>query len=66
MPPGAVVAPPSLLVIAMSGAATTGVVSLAVLFAGVGSGPFVPSSATLAVLLIWLTPPGTGSSTVTA
>ena len=41
-------------------------VSLAVLLPGVGSAPFVPSSATLAVLLTCVTPAGTGLSTVTA
>jgi hypothetical protein len=43
-----------------------GVESDAVLFAGVGSGPLAPSSATVAVLLIAVVPPGSGLATVTA
>ena len=43
-----------------SGAVTSGVVSLALLLAGVGSGPLAPSSATVAVLLICVTPAGHG------
>src|SRR5687768_2325147 len=66
VPPGVAVAPPSLLVSCKSGAAFTGVVSLSLLSAGVGSAPFVPSLATLAVLLIWVTPAATGLMTVTA
>ncbi len=50
MPPGATEAPPSLLVIDRSGAPVSGVVSLPVLLAGVGSVPWVPSSVMLAVL----------------
>ena len=38
-------------------------VSLAVLFSGLGSGPFTPSSVTLAVLVIALTPRGMAGST---
>ena len=66
MPPRVAVAPPSLFAIVRSGAAVSGVVSVAVLFAGVGSGPFAPSSATDAVLLICATPAGAGLATVTA
>ncbi len=52
--------------IVRSGAAVTGVVSDEVLLAGVGSGPFVPSSAMVTVLAIWVTPAGSGFTTVTA
>jgi hypothetical protein len=40
VPPGLTLAPPSLFVMERSGAAVTGVVSLAELFPGVGSAPF--------------------------
>jgi hypothetical protein len=66
VPPGSTSAPPSLLVIDRSGAAVTGVVSLAELLAGVGSAPLAPLSAMLAVLEIWVTPAATGLTTVTA
>src|SRR5262245_58470877 len=66
-PPGTTEAPPSLLVSARSGAApVNGVVSLAELLAGVGSAPWVPSSATLAVLEICVVPAGTVPATLTA
>ena len=65
MPPGDTEAPPSLLVSDRSGAPVTGVVSLAELLPGVGSAPWVPSSARLAVLEIRLTPAATGLTTVT-
>ena len=39
--------------------------SLAVLSSGLGSGPLAPSSATVAVLLISVTPSGSGASTCT-
>ena len=44
----------------------TGVVSLPELLAGVGSTPFAPLSEIVAVLLICVTPAGTGLLTVTA
>ena len=66
VPPGVVLTPPSLLTSVRSGAAVSGVVSVELLFAGVGSGPFVPSSAIVPVLLICVTPAGTGFATVTA
>ena len=44
----------------------TGVVSLAVLLAGVGSAPWVPSSVAVTVATIWVTPAGTGLITWTA
>jgi hypothetical protein len=43
-----------------------GVVSLLILSPDVGSGPWEPSSLMRAVLAIWVTPGGTGSTTVTA
>ena len=52
VPPGVAVAPPSLFVIERSGAPVNGVVSLPLLLPGVGSVPFAPLSAMLAVLLI--------------
>ena len=64
--PGVAVAPPSLLSSCKSGAAVSGVVSVSLLLAGVGSAPLAPLSLMLAVLLIWLTPAGTGLMTVTA
>src|ERR1041385_3166096 len=60
VPPGAPVAPPSLLVIEKSGAPVTGVVSLPLLLPGVGSMPLLPSSEIDAVLLIWVTRRSTG------
>src|SRR5919106_5982925 len=66
VPPGATEAPPSLLVTDRSGAPVTGVVSLPELLPGVGSAPWVPSSAMLAVFAICVTPAGSGLVTVTA
>src|SRR3954447_19943884 len=66
VPPGATLAPPSLLVIEKSGAPVSGVVSLPLLLAGVGSLPFVPSSAIDAVLLICVTPAAAGVINVAA
>src|SRR5262245_3064088 len=66
VPPGVLIILPSLLLRCKSGAAVTGVVSLLVLSAGVGSLPFVPSSLTTALLAIWAMPAGIGLSTVTA
>src|SRR5437016_5391914 len=63
--PGTPRIPPSDLVKVRSGWAVTGVVSLAMLLPGVGSAPFVPSSPTLAVLVIVSTPAGRGLITVT-
>ena len=63
LPPGEAEAPPSLLVIARSGCAFSGVVSLAVLLAGTGSGRL---EATLAVFAICVAPAGTVAFTVTA
>src|SRR5688572_13103326 len=65
VPPGVEPAPPSLLVISRSGAAFSGVVSVSSLLAGTESAPLAPSSPMLAVLLIWVTPAGTGLTTVT-
>src|SRR5919106_499894 len=48
------------------GVALTGVVSPPVLLPGVGSVPFVPSSAIVAMLAICVTPAGSGLVTVTA
>src|SRR6476659_1806448 len=45
---------------------TSGVVSLPLLLPGVGSAPFAPLSAMLAVLEICVVPPGTEAATVTA
>ena len=53
------------MVTCRSGAATSVSVSMAVLFSGVGSGPLVPSSRTLASLVISVTPAGTVLSTST-
>src|SRR3954451_19590159 len=64
--PGIAVVPPSVLVTVRSGAAVTGVVSEPVLSAGVGSGPLVPSSATVTVFEIPVVPAGSGVATVTA
>src|SRR5439155_800879 len=50
----------------MSGAAFSVSVSVAELLAGVGSAPFVPSSATEPVFTIVPTPAATGLATVTA
>src|SRR6516225_1555021 len=66
MPPGSVDTPPSVLVTTRSGPALIGVVSEAELLAGFASGPCVPSSAILTVLLTVLTPAGTGTGTFTA
>src|SRR3954467_13719566 len=66
VPPGVTLAPPSLFVMERSGAPVAGVVSLPLLLPGVGSVPLVPSSATDAVLAIWVTPAGNGLVTVTA
>src|SRR5512145_1651956 len=66
MLPGKNRKPPSFLPSTRSGAALTGVVSLAVLLAGVGSAPLLPSSATLAVLASCVTPAGTGLITFSA
>src|SRR5947207_353822 len=66
VPPGATLAPPSLFVSEKSGAPVSGVVSLPLLFPGVGSVPLFPSSAIEAVLLICVTPAATGFTTVTA
>src|SRR5215213_4708285 len=66
VPPGATEEPPSLLVTERSGAPVTGVVSLPELLPGVGSVPLVPSSATVAVLAICVTPAASGLITVTA
>ena len=63
VPPGVVLTPPSLFVSVRSGAASTGVVSLAVLLPGTGS---VTADATLAVLAICVTPAATGLTTVSA
>ncbi len=49
-----------------TGAADTGVVSLAVLLPRLLSAPLLPSSEMLTELLICVTPMGSGSSTVTA
>src|SRR3972149_3370486 len=54
---------PSVLVTLRSGTAVTGVESLSVLSAGVGSGPLAPSSATMAVLSMSTAPAGSGAST---
>ena len=59
-------APPSSLMICRSGTAVTGVVSVSLLSAGVGSGPLMPSSVISPVLEISATPDGNGSSTSTA
>src|SRR3954451_10832170 len=66
VPPGATVTPLSVLSTDRSGDAVIGVVSVAVLSAGVGSGPLPPSSATAAVLVMLVTPLATGEMTVTA
>lgn len=66
MPPGKTVAFASSLLKVKSGAALTGVVSLAALLPGCGSAPCVPSSAMLALLLSCVTPAATGLTTVTA
>src|SRR5262245_45412153 len=58
--------PPSVLVTIRSGWAATGVVSLALLLAEIGSTPLLPSSPMLAVLLLWVAPARRGVSTVTA
>src|SRR4051794_15012612 len=63
--PGSADGASSALVTDRSGAAVTGVGSVAVLFAGVGSGPLVPSSATDTVLAMASTPAGNGASTTT-
>src|SRR6476660_2000375 len=64
--PALAVGAPALFVMTRSGAASIGVVSLAVLFAGLGSAPPDPSSATDAVFESCSTPPVTGLSMVTA
>src|SRR6516164_1938643 len=66
MPPGSVVTPPSVLVTTRSGPALIGVLSEAELLAGLASGPWVPSSAILTVLVTVRSPAGTGIGTVTA
>src|SRR5215469_13386140 len=66
MPPGSVVTPPSVLVTTRSGPALIGVESEAVLLAGLASGPCVPSSPILTVLVICVSPAGTGIGTLTA
>src|SRR5690242_9905321 len=66
VPPGATEDPPSDFVTERSGAPVTGVVSLPELLPGLGSVPFVPSSAIVAVFEICVTPAGSGSATVTA
>src|SRR5215213_5188784 len=66
VPPAATETPPSLFVIERSGAPLTGVASLPELLPGVGSVPFFPSSAMLAVFEICVTPAATGLATVTA
>src|SRR5688500_12652386 len=55
--------PPSLFASVRSGAAGTGVASVAGVFAGTGS---ATADATLAVFEIWATPAATGFTTVTA
>jgi hypothetical protein len=61
VPPGEAETPPSVLVIPKSGKAPViGVDAVAVLFAGVGSGPFDPSLSTVAVFAICVVPVGNG------
>src|SRR6516165_9576247 len=66
MPPGAVDTPPSVLVTTRSGPALIGVLSEAELLLGLASGPCVPSSAILTVLVSCRSPVGTGAGTLTA
>src|SRR5436190_19044693 len=65
IPPGSGEPQPSDLVMRRSGAAGRGSVSVAVWLPGVGSGPCEPSSATVAVLVMVVTPAGSGLLTVT-
>src|SRR3954451_23121014 len=64
--PGVAATPPSVLVTDRSDVAATRVDSMAVLSAGVGSGPLVPSSATVTVLVTTSTPAGGAAATSTA
>src|SRR5262249_2302771 len=65
MPPASVDVPPSVLVMTRSGPALIGVLSEDELFAGLESGPCVPSSLMFTVLTSSSSATGTGLGTVT-